>query len=130
MKSSFKIEDILYKALNVPAITDLISGEVLKGDVPASSQKDDIVIAVLTNGNEYVQSGFVNVNFFARQIAEGKPDGLKLGAVTTALFGALDNKQIEEVLFDVESQTGAHKDNEPGRDGFYFTNLKIKFNTL
>lgn len=130
MKSSFKIESIIYKALNTTALTDFISGDIYKGQVPAKSQLQDVEVKVLANNNKYLQNGFVNINFYCQQIKEGIPDNLKLSEINDILIGLIDNKNIEGILFEVESQAGAIKDNEPGRDGIFFTNLKVKFNTL
>jgi len=130
VKLSFNIESIIYKALNVAAVTDFISGDIYKGITPAKSQLQDIEIKVLTNNNKYLQNGYVNINFYCQQIREGIPDNKKLSEVTTILMNLIDKKNIQGILFDVESQTGAIKDQEPGRDGIFFTNLKVKFNTI
>lgn len=130
MKSSFDILDALYQALNVSAITNIIDGSVFKGGIPAKDQKQSVEIAVLDNKNTYLQTGYVNVNFYCVQKKEGEPDHEKMQTVNTALMLILDNKLIGGIYFDVENQSGPHKDKESGRDGIYFTNLKIKFNTL
>lgn len=130
MKSTYDITSALYKALNVPSITDIIDGEIFRGDLPADRQKQDIQVAVLVNENKYLQTGYVNVNFYCKHIAEGKPNLLKLNEVNTALMAILDNKSIESIRFDVENQSGPLLDKEPGRDGIYFSNLKIKFNNI
>lgn len=129
MKSTYDITSALYKAINVPSITDIIDGEIFRGDIPAKRQKQDIQVAVLVNENKYLQTGYVNVNFYCPHIAEGKPNLIKLNEVNTALMAILDNKGIESIRFDVENQSGPLLDREPGRDGIYFSNLKIKFNT-
>lgn len=129
MKSSFDILVELYKALNVSSITDIIDGEVFKADIPANRQSQDIQIAVLTNENTYLQTGFVNVNFYCKHKKEGHPDFIKMNEVNSVLMGILDNKLIGGIRFDVINQSGPHIDEEPGRDGIYFTNLKIRFNT-
>ena len=130
MKSSFNIESIIYKALNIAAVTDFISGSIYKGTAPAKSQLQDVEIKVLVNNNKYLQNGFVNINFYCQQIKEGIPNNKKLSEVNDILMTLIDNRLIQGVLLDVESQTGAIKDQEPGRDGIFFTNLKVKFNTL
>lgn len=129
MKSTYDITKALYIALNVPSITDLIDGEIFRGDIPANRQKQDIEIGVLVNENKYLQTGYVNVNFYCPQISEGKPNLIKLDEVNSALMAILDNKLIGGIRFDVENQSGPILDKEPGRDGIYFSNLKIKFNT-
>lgn len=129
MKSTFDITKALYIALNVPSITDLIDGEIFRGDIPANRQKQDIEITVLVNENKYLQTGYVNVNFYCPHISEGKPNLIKMNEVNSALMAILDNKLIGGIRFDVENQSGPMADKEPGRDGIYFSNLKIKFNT-
>lgn len=130
MKSSFDILTAIYKALNVTSITSLIDGEIYKGFVPAKSQLQDVEINTLVNLNKYLQSGYINVNFYCMQLIEGVPNDTKLNQVNNALMAIIDNKVIDDIHFDVESQSGALKDREVGRDGLYFTNLKVKFNTL
>lgn len=130
MKSSFEIQNILYRLLNVASITNAIDGEIHKGHVPAGSQKQDVEINVLANENKYLQTGFINVNFYCKQIQENAANFKKLDEVNLLLMGLIDGKQAENVNLQVEQQTGPHKDKEPGRDGMYYTNLKIKFNTL
>lgn len=129
MKSSFEIISAMYAALNVSSITDIIDGSIFKGDIPAGRQLQDIQIAVLVNENTYLQTGFMNVNFYCKQIAEGKPNLIKLDEVNSALMAIIDNKLIGGIRFDVVNQSGPLDDKEPGRDGIYYSNLKIKFNT-
>lgn len=64
---TFDIDAIVYKMLNVPAITDVISGGVYVGedDRPDDSAKEDIVINSITLTQDYLpQLGTSNVNIF------------------------------------------------------------------
>jgi hypothetical protein len=67
MMQTFDIDAIVYKMLNVPAITDVISGGVYVGedDRPDDSAKEDIVINSITLTQDYLpQLGTSNVNIF------------------------------------------------------------------
>ena len=62
MKSSLQILSALYKLINVDVVNNIISGEVFIGDEPDGNQDENITLNTLTNPNEYLQSGYANVN--------------------------------------------------------------------
>lgn len=64
---TFDIDAIVYKMLNVPTITDVISGGIYVGedDRPNDSAKEDIVINSITLTQDYLpQLGTSNVNIY------------------------------------------------------------------
>lgn len=64
---TFDIDAIVYKMLNVPTITDVISGGIYVGedDRPNDSGKEDIVINSITLTQDYLpQLGTSNVNIY------------------------------------------------------------------
>jgi len=68
MKTSLDQDTEIYKLLNVPAITSVITGGIYKGRRPADSELDDIVINTITTGDGTRQFGVSNVNIYVKDI--------------------------------------------------------------
>lgn len=68
MKTSLDQDTEIYKLLNVPAITSVITGGIYKGRRPADSELEDIVINTITTGDGTRQFGVSNVNIYVKDI--------------------------------------------------------------
>ena len=128
MKSSLDILSALFQLLNVPEVTDNISGKVYIGEPLASSQKEDIALNLLNNPNSYLQSGYGNVNIYAYQESAGRANLKRFNEITKIVMPMLKDAQIGDFFVQVNDDKGVFKD--PDRDGMYYYNIKITFQTI
>lgn len=128
MKLTLDISSALFKVVNVPEITNLISGKVYIGDSEDTSQEENITIKVLNNPNLYLQSGFLNLNFYTNQVNSGRPDNSKFNQVIPLLVELIEDANMDNVHFQIDDDKGVFKDND--KDGLYFYNLRIEFQTF
>lgn len=67
MKSDIDIKDFLYKMLKNSELDKAVNGKLDKRNRPANSDKEDIVISVLSNeGCGQIQKVFVNINIYVK----------------------------------------------------------------
>ena len=131
MRDTFDIETILYKALNVPTITNVISGKVYKNSRPLNSDKVDVVVGSLPINAEQIQRTVANVNVHVPNlklsiagVQDGtQPDTATLKAVTSLVIGALTDKVFEDYYFDVQQQV-LFKDETTDE---HYSNIRINF---
>ena len=128
MKSSFDILNALYKVLNVTGLTSVITGKIYKGAVPKTSQLEDIETNVLTNPNQYLQSGYANVNINLIEDSLGRVNTKRFSEILNIVTPLLEDTEKDGFYFQIESQSGILKDQD--RDKMYFINLKINYQTL
>ena len=76
MKTTFDINDILYKIINVASVTTTINGGVYRIKKPLNSELRDIVILPLSNynGDEIINDATFMVNCFCKNFTNGTPD--------------------------------------------------------
>lgn len=128
MKSSIDILSNLYQLLNVTAVTDVISGDIYIGDIPDGNQLENISIQTLTNSNQYLQSGFINLNIYLKEIESGRANLAKFKQLINIIIPLVKDTQTDEVYFQIDDDKGIFKDQD--RDSMYFYNLKLTFQTL
>ncbi|SFS30792.1 hypothetical protein [Lutibacter maritimus] len=128
MKSSLQILSALYKLINVDVVNNIISGEVFIGDEPDGNQDENITLNTLTNPNEYLQSGYANVNVHIKEVKSGRPNLEKFNEIIAVLIPLLEDSMSDNVYFQIDDDKGIFKDVE--KDSMYFYNLKLKFQTL
>lgn len=128
MKSSIDILSNLYQLLNVTAVTDVISGDIYIGDIPDGNQLENISIQTLTNSNQYLQSGFINLNIYLKEIESGRANLAKFKQLINIIIPLIKDTQTDEVYFQIDDDKGIFKDQD--RDSMYFYNLKLTFQTL
>lgn len=97
MKSTIEVRTEIYKLLNVPRIKDMISGGVYNGFRPHNSNKEDIVVNVISLGRGTLQDGVANVNIYVPDaIGNSKgetiylPNSTRLKAIKDAVLPILD----------------------------------------
>jgi len=109
MKTTFDINDILYKTINVAAITTTISGKVYRGKKPLNSELQDIVIVPLTdyNGNPVINDAVFFINCYCKNFANGTFDIAKLRATANAVITVIEaySNATNYYVFEIASQT-------------------------
>lgn len=128
MKTSLDVLSSLYQLLNVASITSAISGKVYIGDPPDGSEKQDIGLNVLNNASGYLQRGFVNVNIYIKSSGKGRPNLTEFQPIVRALTDLLEDAKSGEYFYQLDDDKGLFKDQN--RDGTYFYNLKLQFQTF
>lgn len=131
MRDTFDIETIIYQALNVPDITNAISGKVYKNSRPLSSDKVDVVVGSLPVNNEQLQKTVVNVNVHVPNLKiningitdNTQPDVATLKTVTDLVISTLDDKAYMDYYFDVQQQV-LFKDETTDE---HYSNIRINF---
>lgn len=128
MKSSIDILSSLYELVNVNAVTNLLSGAIYINGIPGSDQKDNIDLNSLNNPNEYLQTGFLNLNIYAMETKAGRPDLEKFKTITDIIIPLLKDTHNNGVYFQIDDDKGIFKDND--RDQMYFYNIRLTFQTI
>lgn len=83
MKTSLDQDTEIFKLLNVPAVTSVITGGIYKGRRPADSELEDILINTIFTGDGTRQQGVSNVNIYVKDVQTtiaGKQQFLKNSA--------------------------------------------------
>ena len=71
MKSDIDIRDDIYMYIKGSNLSEDITGVIRKTIRPDNSNKEDVVISVLSNQNAQIQEAFVNVNIYVPDIIRG-----------------------------------------------------------
>ena len=69
MKNAFDVAENVISLINVPAVTDHISGKTWAFDRPGNRDLVDIVVGVLMISNDYLQRGVANIRIHAPDVA-------------------------------------------------------------
>lgn len=129
MKSSLSVLSSLYELLNVDSVRNIITGKIYIGTPPDSDELENITINTLTNPNGYVQSGVINLNVYVQQKKGGRPNLERIKEINQAIFPIVENtKGSEDVFFQLLEDKGFFKDSD--RDGLYFYNIRLEFQTI
>ena len=148
MKSGLNIANALRNLLNVEQLVDEISGGIYKFGYPLKSQKEDVVINILAINGEYLQKGYANMNIYVENAQSGLPNTKRLEELTSIVNPLVDKKKAVDkdivvtidgeqtsliqdrsyVFFEIASPGVVLKDQE--RENTYYTNIKLKYNTL
>lgn len=128
MKSSFDILDSLYRLVNKPIVTEIISGKIYSGNIPDSDQKENITIKTLNNPNQYLQVGYINLNIHIKEIQSGRPNLAKFKEILNVIIPLVEDVKDGTFTFQIDDDKGVFKNKE--LDNMYFYNLKLKFQTI
>ncbi|MEI6865565.1 hypothetical protein [Flavicella sp.] len=148
MKSNFSVLHAARNLLFVKELTEELTGQIYKISRPLKSQLEDVVINCLTINGEYLQSGYVNVNIYVRDLQSGLVDTKRLEVLSEIAIKLLDNKKsashdiltaikgkdqsllgnVSYVFFEIASPGAVLKDQD--QESTHFINIKLKFNTL
>lgn len=109
MKTALDQDTAIFKLLNVPAVTTVITGNVFKGRRPNDSDREDIVINTLTLGDGTRQFGVANVNIYTKDISStiaGKPQLLanssRLATLTNLIKPLLEETDGDEFVLWID----------------------------
>lgn len=131
MQSSFNIASALYQLLNVAEVTTVINGKVLIGNPSLTSNEEDVSINILNNPNQYIQSGFGNVNINVPKTSSGRNNLSRFDQLTQIIFPILEDADITtdkgHFSFQIDDDKGIIDDQD--RDGMSYYNIKIEFQT-
>jgi len=125
MKLTIDVLSALYRILNVEPLISSITGKIYLGNPPYTGQREDISLNALTNLNEYMQEGIVNLNVHVRQTEAGRSPLKRMREIVTIIEPMLRDVQSEGVFFTIEQDKGFFSDQD--RDGMYFYNLRLEY---
>lgn len=129
MVSTLDINSALYMKVNIPAVTNVISGKVYIGDFPSGDQLENITINTLTNPNQYLQNGFMNLNVYVPEQQVGRPPLARFKQIVDILIPlVLDTQNDQSYFFQIDDDKGLLRDNE--NDGMWFYNIRLEFQKL
>lgn len=105
MKSTFDIMDLVFKVVNVSAVTTTLDGRVYRTSRPLESVVRDIVVLALpiSGGADVDLQGCVMiVNCYAKDLAPGRPDEAHLKPTTAAVIAAIEGYTATSKYLDLE----------------------------
>lgn len=130
MQSQFNILSALFRVVNVPEVTSVINGKVYIGNPPQTSEKEDVGLNLLNNPNQYLQSGYGNLNIYTEMLAAGRPNISRIKQLIDIIIPLVEDTTITTTdgtfHFQIDDDKGVFED----KDGMCYYNLKLKFQTL
>lgn len=137
MRSTLDIEDRIYQVLNVPSLTNIISGKVLKRKRPVyqkTESKEDVVINCLPITGDQLQSCVSNVNIhvpnlvltIAGQPDNDQPDTGRLNEIFSVVEPLLESFFLDDVDGYIQSITVIEEEdlNE------HFMNIRLQIHSI
>lgn len=107
MKSDIDIKDDVYTFIKGSDLHNAVSGKLSKRKRPAKSNKEDIIISVLSNQNAQIQEAFVNVNIYVSDIkVDNQPeeDTIRLRELCNLAKTLLSVGRGDDYRFVLDSQ--------------------------
>ncbi len=127
MKSTLEISSALYDLVNTNEIKKMISGSVYLDSIPDGDQKENIVVNVLTNSNNYLQVGFANVNIYIQQVKSGRPNIKRFREIVNKIIPLIEDAKINGCYFQIDSDNGITKSDR--YDNAFYYNFKLIYET-
>jgi hypothetical protein len=132
MKTTLDVLTILYQLLLASSLPSQITGKVRKGERPAASELEDIVVNTLPIQNDNLQRTVANVNVYvpSLQMEENgiqtqKPDYARLDELVDLLLPILkDVREKRDYYLDWQQVSQPIKDESSNS---YFINIRIDF---
>ena len=133
MKTSFDINTIVYRILNVQTVKNAISGDIYKGDDrPDDSTDEDITINTISLTQDFLpQIATSNVNVYVAdkpKTIKGKSmlkaDDTRLKAITDIVLSVLRAAKVPGLLFTIEAQSTLAEASVKQ----HFVNIRISWN--
>lgn len=125
MKNEMEIKDDVYHLLKGSDLVANVSGKLSKTKRPDKSNKEDVVISVLTpNPNQQVQELYLNVNVYVSDIKRGnqyEENTIRLKELMTLCDNAFKLAKREKYLLKLDTQKSYEV---PGKNE-HFINNKI-----
>lgn len=126
MKDSFDVPADIITLINVPAITNLITGGIYADDRPDDSKLIDIVVNCFGVTNRWNQKSSPNVNIHAPNLPSGRKDSVSLRRIAKAIIPLLESQNRPTFQTDVEDGGEALQD----RDGNWFYNIPVNYYSI
>ena len=86
MRSDEDIKTDIFKFIKGSELHRSVSGKLSKRKRPKGSDKEDILISILANENGQVQTAYVNVNIYVRDVnvdGQDEEDTLRIASLST-----------------------------------------------
>jgi hypothetical protein len=132
MKTTLDVLTILYQLLLSSSMPSEITGKVRKGERPAGSTKEDIVVNTLPIQNDNLQRTVANVNIYVPSlvisengIQTEKPDYTRLDELVDMILPILkDVREKRDYYLEWQQVSQPIKDTESKS---YFINIRVDF---
>ncbi|MFC4213483.1 hypothetical protein ACFOWA_19980 [Pedobacter lithocola] len=133
MKTGLEVVRDIRSLMNIPEITNNISGKIYDFWLPQNATGENVAISVLAIDNEKIQSSFVNVNIYAPNlkinlvnntgIDNTQPNLLRFDFLANLIIPFLDSQ------FKYDFHTWVDSPPIPMRntDGGWFLNIKVNY---
>lgn len=131
MQSSFKILSACFQLINVPAVTSLVP-QIYIGNPPLNEQTESISLNQLTNPNQYLQNGFLNLNIFVPKLRSGRDNLSRFEQLINIIIPLVEDSNIvtEDGTFHFQIDDDKGIFNDENTDGMSYYNLRLTFQTL
>ncbi len=130
MITTFDIENILYRKLDLSSLKTAITGKIRKKERPAGSKLEDIVVNCLPVPNDQLQRTVANVNVFVPNqvinengVQEMVINHARLKTLTDSVLVLLNDVMIGDVYYEVQQQQTI----EDPESQSHFTNIRLNF---
>lgn len=132
MKTTLHVLTILYGALKTSSLATTITGAIRKGERPAGSTKEDIVLSTLPIGNDPLQHCYANVHIVVPNLSVKEnglqtsvPDFARLDTLTTMAVAVLrDIRQPQEYHISVNQVSDVTNDRQSNSS---FITVRVDF---
>ena len=107
MKSDIDIKDDIFVYVKGSELDKTVTGKLSKTLRPSKSDREDIVISVLTNVNSDIQEAFVNVNIYVADVLRNEQyeeDTIRLRRLCDLAKKLLEVGRGEGYRFTLEEQ--------------------------
>jgi hypothetical protein len=129
MRSDEDIKTDIFKFIKGSELHRSVSGKLSKRKRPKGSDKEDIVISILANENGQVQTAYVNVNIYVRDVnvdGQDEEDTLRIASLSTLADNLLGEFYGQEYTLKMLSQRVLEV---PGA-AEHVINNKVEYKTL
>ncbi len=129
MRSDEDIKTDIFKFIKGSELHRSVSGKLSKRKRPKGSDKEDILISILANENGQVQTAYVNVNIYVRDVnvdGQDEEDTLRIASLSTLADNLLGEFYGQEYTLKMLSQRVLEV---PGA-AEHVINNKVEYKTL
>lgn len=132
MKTGLDMITDAYMIINVPEITDVITGDIYPLERPKNSDKEDIVINALPITSDQQQKGVFNINVHVPNLASLKingnpddtiPDITRLKLITNLVVSKINMVDGQDYSFSAATGGQPIKDS----DLTWYVNIRVNY---
>ena len=124
MESSLNILSALFKLLDAENFG--IEGFI--GNAPNNVQGEHYTLNCLSNPNEYLQVGYINLNIYLPEVKSGRANLARFKELIDLFIPVIEDTSYGNYYFQIDDDKGIFKDQD--HEKMYFYNLKLIFQTL